>query len=371
MGVGNRLIGMFYPGTLRGITLGDWVRLLWDNGFRVSPSRWPKAVVTTAFSAVNTPLGWLERLLFARRVAAQKVLPPLFVLGHPRSGTTHLLNLLALDERFAFPTQIQVVQPNDFLLTEGPLTTLARLLMPRRTRGIDNVASHTQAPDEPELALARTTLLSPVLCQVFPQRAAHYERYLTFREVPAAEVERWKAAFLRLAQKLTYRYSKPLILKSPPDTGRIRLLLDLFPDARFVHIHRNPYAVYQSTLRLRRMLLDVWAFQRPDWGQLHAWVIRQYRILYDAFFEDRGLIPAGRYVEVCYEELERDPVGQAARVYEALGLPEFAVCRPALEKYVSSLADYKKNKHPVLPDDVRADIQREWGRSFEEWGYPL
>ena len=75
---------------------------------------------------------------------------------------------------------------------------------------------------------------------------SHYDRYLTFRGVPEREVDEWKQALVLFLKKLTWKYRKPLLLKSPPHTCRIKLLLGLFPEARFVHIHRDPFAVYQS-----------------------------------------------------------------------------------------------------------------------------
>ena len=82
--------------------------------------------------------------------------------------------------------------------------------------------------------------------------------------MPEAEVERWKAAFVRFLKKLTLEHDRPMLLKSPPHTGRIKLLLELFPDARFVHIRRNPYTVFQSTRHLNEVLTRSLQFQRPD-----------------------------------------------------------------------------------------------------------
>ncbi len=370
MGERRRLLAPLNPGQMRGVTLGDWLGLLWTNGFRVSPRCWPKAAWTTLLCLANTPLRWLEAARYGRHVAVQQVLPPLFVLGHWRSGTTHLHNLLAVDERFAYPTFFQVSSPHDFLLMEGARSRVARWFMPA-TRGLDNMAWHPNAPDEDEFALCRTTFLSPFMSQAFPRRAGWYDRYLTFRDVPAHEVERWKAAFLRLARKLTLRYRRPLLFKSPPHTCRIKLLLELFPDARFVHIHRDPYVVYKSTRRLWSLAFTTFSYQTPDLGQLHGRIVRQYAEMYEAFFEERGLIPAGRYAEVGFEDLEKDPVNQVRRVYSELGLPDFAVVEPALRTYVASLAGYRKNEHPDLPADVRAELATAWRRCFDEWNYPL
>jgi hypothetical protein len=371
MGERGRLLAPLTPGLMHGVTLGDWLGTLWSNRFRIAPRFWPKAAWTTLLCLGNTPLRWLEAALFGRRIAAQQVLPPLFVLGHMRSGTTHLHNLLAVDDRFAYSTFSQVSFPHDFLLMDGLRCRIARWLMPPATRGVDNVAWHARVPAEAEVALCRATFLSPLMSQVFPRREAHYDRYLTFRNVPAGEVRRWQAAFLRLARKLTWKYRRPLVFKSPVHTCRIKLLLETFPEARFVHIHRNPYLVYQSTKRLWLAGYRTLPFQTPDPARLHGRILRQYAEMYEAFFEERGLIPAGRYAEVGFEDLEKDPIGQVRRIYAELGLPDFAVVEPALRAYVASLADYQKNEHPDLPPEVRADIARAWRRCFEEWSYPL
>src|SRR5262249_26045895 len=153
-------------------------------------------------------------------------------------------------------------------------------------------------------------------------------------------------------------------------TCRIRLLLELFPDAKFVHIHRNPYAVFQSS---RRTVLKVspWStLQRPDHSDLDDRTIRQYKEVCDVFFEERGVIPKGHFHEVGFEELETDPVGQVRRIYEALDLPAFREVEPALCRYVESLAGYQKNVFPALPADLRQRIAVECQRCFEDWGYP-
>jgi hypothetical protein len=354
-----------------GVPLEDWLRLLWDNGFRVEPRFWPKAAVATALSLGNTPLRALEALAYDSRVAAMKVPPPLFILGHWRSGTTLLQNLLARDGHFASPTWYQVVHPHHFLVTEGMGKALNRLFRPPAARGLDNVVIHGGAPAEEEFALSRTTFLSPALTWVFPHRAAHYDRYLSFRDVPQREVRRWQAAFLKLARKLTFKYRRPLIFKSPHNTCRIKILLEVFPDARFLHIHRDPYTVYQSTHKMNLFAHECFPFQDFDLGCLHSRILRQYREMYDAYFEERALIPAGRLCEVAFEHLEKDPLGHIRRVYEELGLPDFEAARPALEKYVASLAGYRKNEHPALPAEVRADVAREWRRCFDQWHYPV
>ncbi len=293
---------------------------------------------------------------------------PLFVLGHWRNGTTYLHNLLCVDRRFAFPNNFQTCFPHTFLSSEAWDSRIVSFFFPRR-RPMDNVEWSLQSPQEDEFALCVMTLKSPYLSWIFPRQRASFEKYLTMRRATDSEIAEWQAAFDLFVRKLTFKYERPLILKSPPHTARIRLLLRMFPDARFVHIHRHPYVVFQSSKRTLEVNCDWHCLQRPRAGDFDAWVIRQYREMYDAYFEERRLIPEGRFVEVGFEELEKDPVGQVRRIYQVLGLPEFRVVQPDLEGYVASLAGYKKNTFPELPEALRSRIAGEWKACFEAWGY--
>jgi hypothetical protein len=356
--------------SLCGVTFRDWCTILRDNRFAVDPPYWMQAAVLTVGSGLNSLYHHKERQAFDARLAGVQVRPPLFILGHWRSGTTLLHNLLALDEQFAYPNLYEVFFPQTFLCTQEYRADQIAGLIPS-TRLIDRMAQGLTMPNEDEFATAALSLRSPYLLWSFPRNTAFYERYLTFRDVPPADVERWKQAFVLFLKKLTVRSDRPMLLKSPPHTGRIKLLLELFPSARFVHIRREPYTVFQSTRHLNRVLTQSLQFQRPDPGDVDAAVIRRYLMLYDAYFEERSLIPPGNLHEIAFEDLERDPVGQMEQAYEGLGLGGFEGVRPRLEDYVATLADYRKNAYAELPERLRGEIARHWRRSFEEWGYPL
>jgi hypothetical protein len=104
----------------------------------------------------------------------------------------------------------------------------------------------------------------------------------------------------------------------------------------------------------------------PD---LDDWLIRNYRVMYDAFFEDRALIPAGNYCEVAFEQLEREPIGEVRKIYQTLNLRDFATFEPSLQKYVNSLAGYQKNTFRELDPSVKTRLRREWHKCFDEWDY--
>jgi hypothetical protein len=369
MGWRDTLLTNFGPGLLAGITLRDWLRLLRDNRFGIIPSRLPRAMMITGQSIGNSLSGWYETRRYAASLEGVTIPPPLFVLGHWRSGTTHLHNLLSVDERFAFPNNYQSLFPRTFLSTEAVHARMISWFFPKQ-RPMDNMEWNLQSPQEDEFALCVSSFKSPYLGWVFPRQRDHYDRYLTFRGVPDSEITQWREAFTLFLKKLTWKYQRPLILKSPPHTCRIKLLLQLFPRAKFVHIHRDPYAVFQSSRHLFQLCDVCESLQRPPQDDLDDWILRQYHEMYDAFFEERALIPEGHFHEVCFEELEADPVEQVRNTYEALGLPEFSQVEPVLRQYVGSISGYKKNEFPELPAELRAHIAEEWRQSFLEWGYP-
>jgi hypothetical protein len=351
--------------SLYGLTFGEYLRLLRKHRFAVAPRYVPRALFMAGAGLLNSVVGRYEERVHGPETSRVQIMPPLFILGHWRNGTTHLHNLLALDTQFAYPNIYQVLNPHTFLTTERYSKAL---FVSPSTRMMDNVALNATVPFEDEFATCGT-LRSPFLTWVFPRDRDEYQKYLTFRGVPEREVAEWAAALTRFYRKLTWKYERPLVLKSPPHTSRIKLLLDTFPDARFVHIHRNPYAVFQSTQRQTRVSVATMGLQPIEDRHITDLVITRFTTMYEAFFEERSLIPDGRFHELSFEELEQDPVGQVRRIYDQLGLAGFDAMRPALERYVDSQAQYRKNTYPDLSPSLRHDVGRAWRRNFEEWGY--
>jgi hypothetical protein len=355
---------------LAGITAGDWWRLLCANQFAVDPAYWHRATFITLASLINSYYRRREKRKYGSDIERVRITqPPLFILGHWRSGTTLLHNLLAQDTaQFAFANTYQVVNPYTFLLTEEINTRRFASLLPKK-RPMDNMELGFHTPQEDEFAPLLATLHSLYLGISFPRREVYYSRYLTFQGVPQTEIDEWKAALLWFCKKLTWKYSRGLVLKSPPHTARVRLLLEIFPDARFVHVCRNPYDVYQSQRHYFDTAMWYTYLQRPELQKIDEGILTRYNALYDAYFNDRPLIPQGRLHEVRFEDLERDPLEQVRAIYKALGLASFDDVEPKLHAYIESLATYRKNDFPPLDERMRLRIAHAWERTFQEWGY--
>lgn len=354
---------------LIGIDFATWRELLRENGNKIDAHRRKNALKLTAMSMVCTQRSRVERR-FDSQVAAVEVESPLFIIGHWRSGTTLLHSLMAQDDQHGYPRIYQVSNPRTFLSI--PIDQVMERFgqQSQRQRPMDSIVFDPISPAEDEFAMSALSIRSNLVGWSFLRREAFYDRFLTFREAPPEDYARWRQAFLWFLKKVQLKEGRRLMLKSPQHTGRIRLILEEFPRARFVHIHRNPYAVFRSTERLYHKAIIPPAFQEPPPGDfVTEGILRRYREIYDAFFEERSLIPAGQYAEVSFEALEQDMVGQVAAIYEQLQLPGFGQMAPQLQDHVASLSGYRKNVHPEIETPLQQRIYAAWQRSFDEWGY--
>ncbi len=355
---------------MTGITFGKWCRLLADNNFNISPAYWHRAAFISFASMANSVFAAIEHHKFGDKIAAVKITkPPLFILGHWRSGTTLLHDLLAKDNaQFQFANTYQVVNPLTFLTTENFITRMFPGLVPPR-RPMDNMELKFTSPQEDEFAPLLMTLQSVYMGVSFPKRTEHYEKYLSFRGGPKDEIKKWQDAFVLFCKKLSLNDDRSLLLKSPPHTARIKTILEMFPDARFVHIHRDPYRVFQS----QRHFFDTAGWytylQKPDLAAIDEGILRRYERMFDAYFEDLSLIPEGNFCELRFDELEANPIDEIKSVYEQLSLDNYEGFKPDLARYVSSLKGYQKNKFSNLDGPTRKIVAERWKRSFETWGY--
>ncbi len=367
------LMNTLGPGILGGVDGAMWQRHLKTNGlsrqdgmqFRLRS----QAIMMHAL--LSASYRKREEREFSVAIERTEVQDPIFVLGHWRSGTTHLHNLLSIDPQFSFPTTYQTVFPYTFLLTERKQRSRLLSWMMPSTRPMDNVRQALQAPNEDEFALNTMTFLSPYMSWVFPRSADRYDKYLTLRGIPEPELDSWRSALSFFIRKLTYLHHRPMVLKSPTHTARIKLLLELFPNCRFVHIHRDPYTVFQSTLHTNSKLIEMTSLQDADSADLGARVLRNFRSMYDSYAEEAPLIPASRLHEIRYDDLDQNPILEIRRLYEALSLEGFGDLKPALEAYIGSVRNYEKNRFAPMRDAQRASIKSAWAREFDLWKYPV
>jgi hypothetical protein len=337
-------------------------RLLVRHRFRVHWSKWYVVAVASFVAGVHTALSLLQSAVFGRRVSKTKIdKAPLFIIGHWRSGTTLLHELLIRDPRHAFPSTYECLVPHHFLVTRPWGPKLLWWMMPSR-RPMDNMPAGWDRPQEDEFALCLLGQPSPYERIAFPNESEETPR------LPSAE-RRWPAAFLRFVREVTLlNGGRRLILKSPPHTWRIPTLLRLFPQARFLHIVRNPYVVLPSTVNLWNSLYLQHSLQTPPFAGLRERVLDTFVEMHERLDKTRSLLPPGQYCELRYEDLLRDPIGRLEALYRDLGLGDFESARKHAEAYVAGMKSYETNRYDLTPADREAVASR-WGAIARRYGY--
>ena len=361
----------WYPRFWDGMTASAWFKLLRVGRYRVAPIRWAMAVVITLLAVfVNSPCAWLQRLIYGKRIKETKLAgAPIFIIGHWRSGTTLLHEYMIRDSRFTFADTYACFVPEHFIVSRWTLRPIAALLMPKK-RPIDNMEAGFDRPQEDEFALVSMGLPSPYRNIIFSNNGLNIDLdYLTLRNVPAEDRNAWLNGLDTFLKMLTFLTpEKRVVLKSPPHTGRIRTILERYPDAKFIHIHRNPYSIFPSTYNLWMRLSKDEGAQRPNGKGMEDYIFDNLNTMYETFEEEVKQLPTNQFCEIAYKDLTSTPVETLATLYQALELGGFEEVRPIFEQYAHSQKEYKKNKFSMDPE-LKSQIATRWKRYFDRYGY--
>jgi hypothetical protein len=298
---------------------------------------------------------------------------PIIVVGMPRSGTTHLLNLLAADARQRSLPYWESLEPVP-VPHEGPGRDGRDPRWLRCQRSYEQMvaqmplipAMHDMPPEHihEEIELMELDFASYLLewlCRPLRWR----DHYLGLDTRPHY------AYLRRVLQALTWlRGPRRWVLKSPQHLEQLVPLFETFPDATVAITHRDPVSVIRSAItmlaygdRMRRTRID------PE-GLAAYWIDRVERLL-GACVRDRDAIPAAQSIDVLFHEFMADDVATVGRIYAQAGLPMTREARASLDAF---MAENPRGKHgQVVYDLVKdfgidpADVRRRFDFYFERF----
>lgn len=329
----------------------------------------PRAFLISLLSAGGGIVRAKERKWFEQKIEPLPLTEdPIFVIGHWRSGTTFLHTLMSQDDRLGYISNYQSWLPEQSLKIRPIPRQIFQHSLPTK-RPMDNMALTLDSPQEEEYSLGNLGMFGFYQGWSFPRKmSAYFDRSVLFEGVTPGYIEQWKKAYLRIIKLAAHKnQGKRLILKNPANTARIKVLLELFPDAKFIHIYRNPYVVYPSTQNLYRKLLPIHTFQSFGEPEMGDNVLDFYQKLMQRFFETQSLIRPQNLIEVKYEDLEANPVGEVAKIYSQFGLA-FEPMKTQLEEYWAAQPHYAKNQYRFEPEDVEK-VSRHCQLTIDRWGY--
>jgi hypothetical protein len=353
---------------LFGISTRQWIHLVKKNG-GIDSKYLHKAFFITVTSVLTAPIRVVFRLKYDKKIDKMTVQnPPVFIIGHWRSGTTYLHELLSKDPQFCYVSLWNTLLPDSGLILEPMKRFLARFLPSERP--MDAIKVEMDGPYEDEAGLAVLYPWSFFHCLHFPRNAEElYLKSIHFQGLSPAERNQWKAVYLRFIKMVMFtNEGKRFLSKNPPNTARITTLLELFPEAKFIHIYRSPYLVYLSTKKMRHNVLDKLALQNASEDEIEQQVLQNYIRLMNSYFEQKETIKKGNFVEIKYEDLIADPVKQVKQIYSTLKLPGFKDALPEMQKYLEKQSEYKTNVY-AIDDEIVNHVKENWKFTIDRWRY--
>lgn len=296
---------------------------------------------------------------------------PVFILGHWRSGTTFMHNVFSCDKHFGYNTTYQTVFPNLMLFGQPFFKKNMSWLMPDK-RPTDNMELKVDLPQEEEFALANMMPYSYYNFWFLPKYTREYcDKYLLFNDITEEERAVFKEVFLKLIKiSLWNTKGSQFLSKNPPHTGRIKTLLEMFPNAKFIYLMRNPYTVFESTRSFFTNTMPPLRLQNIANNEIEDNFIEVYRKLFFKYEEEKSLIPQGNLIEVKFEDFEMNAFEMTEQIYRNLSIPGFDSSRSQIEKYVSKKKGYKKNAYKYDERTIRI-VEDKWKFALDKWGYKL
>lgn len=357
---------------LAGSTFTNLLRLIAQNHFKIGLVGLPRMFYSVFMSLALSPLNIYERRCFDKKVKEIDIdKPPIFIIGHWRTGSTYLHNLLSQDKQFGYPTTFQTVAPGLFLGSERFIKPIVASSLPAK-RPQDDVDLGADFPSEEEYAIGNLSPYSFYHGWCFPKNMEFYNKFVCMEDVPKRSIDKWKEVYMYFLKKLTiWEEGKRLVLKNPPNTARIKLLLEMFPDAKFIHIYRNPYHVFLSMKRNIEKEMTLYTLQTPPkWKVFEEAMVDMYKRIFKKYFEERKLIPDGNLVEVRYEEFIANPLHEMEGIYKELGLPGFENSKNKFKKYIDSQSKIRAYKYSI-DEQLKNKIYEYFKYTIDLWGYDV
>ena len=290
---------------------------------------------------------------------------PIMVAGLPRSGTTHLVNILAADPRLRSTPLWETMEPIPAAEDQG--TPDPRYVRTAAMWGAFEEtlplmpAMHEMAPEHVHEDIE---LQGPDFSSYLPEwlsrPTAWRDHYLSTDQTPHYAYAK------RMMQALTWlKGPRRWVVKSPPHMENLPALIAVHPTAIVPITHRDPVAVLQSAItmiaygdRIRR--------KRQDLPALAAWWIDRIEALLRRCVRDRDAIPAAQSIDILFHEYMADQKATVARVYAMAGLEMTPEAEARIDAFLTA---NPRNKHGRVAYDLIGDFGIDIGALRERFGF--
>ncbi len=292
----------------------------------------------------------LESLISAHpEIEDVEICRPIIICGLPRTGTTHLHNLLAADPNLRYLPYWESLEPFP-VPGEGDHARrdrcsagldLVNTTMPEFKRMHDMTVDH--AHEEIQILANDISTMLFETTYAIPTFAEYYKSH---DQAPSY-------AYLKRSLKAMQflRGGTRWVLKSPQHLEQFAILYATFPDATFVVTHRDPVEVTRSMATMIAYSSRM-ATARPDPHAIGRYWLGRAGDLFDGCVRDRDVLPADRSIDVRFGDFMSDEQGTLAAIYELAGQPYDDDVRSAMATFI---AEHPRGRYGEVIYDL-ADV---------------
>jgi hypothetical protein len=355
--------------TLLGSSLINYFRILKQG--RILPHFYFKIFLTSLVILIASPFHLWEKLFFKRKLSKVNFdKAPFFILGHWRSGTTLLHNMLTKDPNVGYVTTYQSVFPNN-LASKWLFKTFMRINIPDK-RPADNVALNPDFPQEDGFAFCNIQPNGYYNFFYFPkQYSTFYNKSVNHHNLSEKQIKLWYSAYDTMLKKaLINTNCDRIIIKNPINTARIEKILKLYPNAKFLYLYRNPITVYYSTQRFLQQLFPTLWFHKVDSHFISNMIFDVYNRIMNDYLEQKSLIPPENLIELQFEQFEKQPMVEIEKIYNQLWKEDFAEVKPYFSKYLETQKTHKTNRYKADYTEIEL-INKRLGKFIKLYNYGL
>ena len=344
------------------------LQLLIKNGVGANPVALGRTIFLLQSGMWTSFLNLVENVSRGSQIRSTEVpSDPLIIVGHWRTGSTFLQNLLSTDPDFTTSNFLNCIYPGSFLSCHRFVAPIVRAVLPSH-RPMDNVSVCIDEPHEDEDALFRLCGISPMELLLF-QKDKEYFLKDADQWVPLqSKNQEWQRAITQFVKKLHMSEGKRVLLKNPFHSFRIPTLLKLFPNARFIHIYREPLRVIRSTQKMWEIMSRENALRGHSVKPSLQEVATVFDRMMKKLTKDLEELPNGRVSLIRYEELEKDPVGNIQRAYKELSQQFSSEFEMRLKVRSEQLKHYEKNTFTSDIEDI-TEIRKILDWYCRKYGY--
>lgn len=352
--------------TLIGAKVSVFLRVTFKYG--IERKYFFKWLLSLIVSVISTILSLFDRLVYSLKSPLKNQKPPVFIIGHWRSGTTLLHNLMCLDPEAGYTTTFHSVFPNNIFAFKWLFKGVMRMIIPDK-RPVDNVKLDVDYPQEEEFALNNEIPFSFYNWWYFPKNTKEIAaQYLLNETTSPQDWNMWLKNYPRFVDRcIRNTNGSRFISKNPPHTARIPQLLKLYPNAKFVFIHRNPYEVVQSTYAFYKSVLTGTQLQDIDTNVVFQDILNVYRDMIGKYEMDKKLISKENLKELSYKQLTEHPKEVITQLYTDLLQDDYERIKQPLKAYLDKQS-HKLKTYEFQPEFVQS-VNEKLSEIIEKQGY--